>query len=130
MIVDSSALIALLKAEPEAAAIAAVLDSARGTARMSAANYLEAGIVVDRNLTPADAGRLDQIIEEFEIEIAPVTADQARVARSANRRFGKHSGHAAALNFGDCFAYALAITTGEKLLFKGRDFAATDIVAA
>jgi len=130
MIVDSSALIALLKAEPEAAAIAAVLDSARGTARMSAANYLEAGIVVDRNLTPADAGRLDQIIEEFEIEIAPVTADQARVARSANRRFGKHSGHAAALNFGDCFAYALAMTTGEKLLFKGRDFAATDIVAA
>lgn len=130
MIVDSSALIALLKAEDGAAAILQALIEARGTARMSSATYLEAGIVADRHLSPVDAARLDEMIAEFEIGITDTTADHARIARHAYRTFGKHSGHPARLNFGDCFAYALASQSNEPLLFKGDDFTRTDIVPA
>ena len=130
MIVDSSALIAVLKAEDGAVDILGVLEGARGRMSMSSATYLEAGIVVDRHLEAADAARLDELIGEFEIGIADTTADHARIARHAYRLFGKHSGHPAALNFGDCFAYALAKATGEPLLFKGNDFTRTDIVPA
>jgi ribonuclease VapC len=130
VIVDTSALIALLKAEPEADALLSRLEDARGTARISAATYLEAGIVVDRHLRQADAALLDELIADFNIGIVDFTADQARLARQAYRLFGKHSGHPAKLNFGDCFAYALARETNESLLFKGDDFARTDIVPA
>jgi ribonuclease VapC len=130
VIVDTSALIALLKAETGAETILSLLEEARGTARLSAANYLEAGIVVDRHLSQADAVRLDELIADFDIRVVDLTADQARLARQAYRLFGKHSGHPAKLDFGDCFAYALARETGEPLLFKGADFVHTDLVAA
>jgi ribonuclease VapC len=122
MIVDSSAMVAIVWAEPEAKPfIAAIVGSDRAT--MSAANYLEASIVIDRDRSPAISARLDATIHQLEIEIAAVTASQAKLARQAYRDFGKGSGHKAQLNFGDCFAYALAAESGEQLLYKGDDFA-------
>jgi ribonuclease VapC len=122
MIVDSSAMVAIVWAEPEAKPfIAAIVGSDRAT--MSAANYLEASIVIDRDRSPAISARLDVTVHQLEIEIAPVTASQAKLARQAYRDFGKGSGHKAQLNFGDCFAYALAAESGEPLLYKGDDFA-------
>lgn len=128
MIVDSSVLIAVLKNEPDAALVVTTLATAESLS-LSAANYLEAGIVADRHLKPADAVRLDELIAEFQIEIVPVTAEHAHLARKACREFGKGN-HPAKLNFGDCFAYALAKATGEPLLFKGADFAQTDVARA
>ena len=126
MIVDSSALIAILKEEPEADRFMVTLAEADELG-MSAATYLETGIVVDRNDNPLLSKRLDSVMETFVIVIAPVTESQARLARAAYRRFGKGSGHAAGLNFGDCFSYALAIEQGQPLLFKGADFGQTDV---
>ena len=133
MIIDASALIAILRAEPDAAAFAAALANVPASApapRISAANYLEAGIVIDAARDPVASRRVDELIRRAGIEIAPVTEGQARIARDAYRDFGKGSGHAAGLNFGDCFAYALARDADEPLLFKGADFAATDITPA
>ena len=96
---------------------------------MSAANFLEAAIVLESRSGGTAGHDLDQFIERGRIELVPVTPEQAHAARRAWRRFGKGN-HPAGLNFGDCFAYALAETTGEPLLFKGRDFALTDIEAA
>ena len=128
MIVDSSAIIAVLKQEPEAASFAALMaDDPR--VRISAANYVEAGVVIDRAGPVASRG-LDQFIDDAQISIEPVSARQAEVARQAYRDFGKGSGHPAGLNFGDCFAYALAFESGEPLLFKGDDFVHTGIAAA
>jgi ribonuclease VapC len=121
MIVDTSALIAILRDEPEARAFAiAIADADRR--RLSAANYLEAAIVIDGSRDPIASRRFDDLLREGGIAIEPVTEEQAKVAREAYRDFGSGSGHAARLNFGDCFAYALAKTTGEPLLFKGDDF--------
>jgi ribonuclease VapC len=121
MIVDTSALIAILRDESEAREFAiAIAQSDRR--RISAANYLETAIVIDGSRDPIASRRFDDLLREAEIGIEPVTAEQARVARDAYRDFGRGSGHAARLNFGDCFAYALAKTTGEPLLFKGDDF--------
>jgi ribonuclease VapC len=121
MIVDTSALIAILRDEPEAREFAiAIADADRR--RISAANYLETAIVMDGSRDPIASRSFDDFIREAEISIEPVTAEQARVAREAYRDFGRGSGHPARLNFGDCFAYALAKTTGEPLLFKGDDF--------
>jgi ribonuclease VapC len=89
---------------------------------VSAANYLEAAIVIDGSRDPIASRRFDDLLREGGIAIEPVTEEQAKVAREAYRDFGRGSGHAARLNFGDCFAYALAKTTGEPLLFKGDDF--------
>jgi ribonuclease VapC len=126
MIVDSSAMMAIVWAEPEAKPfIAAIVGSDRAT--MSAANYLEASIVIDRDRSPAISARFDATIHQLEIEIAPVTASQAKLARQAYRDFGKGSGHKAKLNLGDCFAYALAAESGEQLLYKGDDFAEAGI---
>ena len=128
MIVDSSANVAVLKQEPEAASFAALMaDDPR--VRISAANYVEAGVVIDRAGPVASRG-LDQFIDDAQISIEPVSARQAEVARQAYRDFGKGSGHPAGLNFGDCFAYALAFESGEPLLFKGDDFVHTGIAAA
>jgi ribonuclease VapC len=122
MIVDSSAVVAIVWAEPEAKPfISAIVGSDRST--MSAANYFEASIVIDRDRNLAVSDRLDSIIRQLEIEIAPVTETQAKLARQAYRDYGKGSGHKAQLNFGDCFAYALAMERGEALLYKGDDFA-------
>jgi ribonuclease VapC len=126
MIVDSSALIAILKREPEWAAISKTLDSAL-TARISAATYLETSIVVDGWKNPILSREFDELIKRFDILIEPVTAEQARIARQAYRDYGKGSGHPAGLNFGDCFSYALAMEQREPLLWKGDDFGHTDI---
>ena len=97
---------------------------------MSAATYLEAAVVIDGSRDAVASRRFDDFMREAAIAIEPVTESQARLAREAYRDFGKGSGHPARLNFGDCFAYALAKTRCESLLFKGEDFGHTDVVAA
>ncbi|CAN5171276.1 type II toxin-antitoxin system VapC family toxin [soil metagenome] len=129
MIVDSSALIAILRAEPDAARYAASIASA-ATCRLSAANYLEAAVVVDGARDPIASRRFDDFLIEAEVTIEPVTPEQALTARAAYRDFGRGSNHPAQLNFGDCFAYALARTAGQPLLYKGDDFTHTDITPA
>lgn len=130
MIVDSSALIAVLKEEPEEDAMMRALTRSIPIKRLSAANYLEAAIVIDANRNPVLSRRLDDLIEATAILIEPVTREQAEIARAAYRDFGKGGGHPAGLNFGDCFAYALAKAMREPLLFKGNDFSRTDVAAA
>jgi ribonuclease VapC len=97
---------------------------------MSAATYLEAAIVVDANRDPVLSGRFDDLVTQAALRIEPVTERQAQLARQAYRDFGKGSGHPAGLNYGDCFAYALARTTGDSLLFKGNGFSQTDVQPA
>jgi ribonuclease VapC len=126
VILDTSALVAILRAEPEAVAFAEAIEPA-GVRRLSAASYVELGAVIDRAGDAIASRRVDELIATAGIEIEAVTEDHARIAREAFRDFGKGSGHPARLNFGDCFSYALAKTTGEPLLFKGDDFQHTDI---
>ena len=128
MIVDSSAVLAILFSEPDARRHAGAIMAA-SPCRMSVANVLEASIVVERRGGNTAAHELDTFLERAEIELVPVTVEHLEAARRAWRRFGRGN-HPAALNFGDCFAYALARATGEPLLFKGDDFAQTDIEAA
>ena len=129
MIIDTSALIAILRDEPEAAACARAIEAA-SRRLVSAANFLEAAIVIDGSRDPVASRRFDDLLREAQLVIEPVTESQARIAREAHRDFGRGSGHPARLNFGDCFAYALARLTGEPLLFKGTDFANTGITPA
>jgi ribonuclease VapC len=129
VILDTSAIIAILRAEPEASACADAIESA-GVRRLSAASYVEVGAVIDRARDAIASRRVDELLAVTGIEIEAVTVVQARIAREAYRDFGKGSGHPARLNFGDCFSYALAKTTGEPLLFKGEDFQHTDIASA
>ena len=129
MIVDTSALIAILRDEPEAPACAKAIEDA-SCRRISAANFVEAAIVIDASRDPVATRRFEDLVREAQLVVEPVTEAQARIAREAYRDFGKGSGHPARLNFGDCFAYALARATGEPLLFKGNDFAHTDIAPA
>lgn len=125
MIVDSSAVLAVLNREADAERYQAAILTA-SPCRMSVANMLETSIVVESR-GGADAGEeLDAFMALAGIEPVPVTAEQLAAARQAWRRYGKGR-HPAALNFGDCFAYALARVTGESLLYKGDDFARTDI---
>ena len=129
MVVDTSALIAILKAEPEAAAFLAKLATAT-VCRLSAANFVEAGLIANRDPTGSHREVLEDLLREFDIRIEPVSERQARLALDAFRRYGKGTGHPAGLNYGDCFAYALAADTGEVLLFKGDDFPCTDLSSA
>jgi ribonuclease VapC len=129
VIVDTSALLAIALDEPEGEKFAAAILQA-ASARISAASYVEAGIRVDRLKDPVASRLLDDLVRELGLSIAAVTASEALTARSAYRDFGKGTGHAAQLNFGDCFAYALAKESGEPLLFKGDDFARTDLLIA
>ena len=129
MIVETSALVAILRAEPDAEAFAHAIEAAP-MRRMSAASYVEVGAVIDGARDPVASRRVDELIEAAGIVIEPLTASQARLARQAYRDFGKGSGHPATLNFGDCLSYALAAETGEALLFKGEDFAHTGITRA
>lgn len=126
MILDTSALLGILRDEPDAPSLAQAIQEA-AVRRISAANFLEAAIVVDASGDPIASRRFDELLKVAEIRIEPVTEEQARVAREAYRDFGKGSGHRAQLNFGDCFAYALARVTSEPLLFKGSDFIHTDL---
>lgn len=129
MIVDTSALIAILRNEPEAEQFARVISNS-DRVRLSSVSYVEAGAVLDRGGSPVLARQLDRLIDASGIELESVTPRQTHIARAAYRDFGKDSGHPAALNFGDCFSYALASETGEPLLFKGDDFARTDLAPA
>jgi ribonuclease VapC len=126
MIIDASAIIAILREEPEARSCAEAIASA-SSRRVSAVNYVEAAAVIDGSRNPIASRRFDDLFREAQLIIEPVTEDQARIAREAYRDFGKGSGHPAGLNFGDCFAYALAKATGEPILFKGDDFRRTDL---
>ena len=129
MIIDTSALIAILRDEPEAEACARAIEGA-DRRRLSAANFVEAAVVIDASRDPVAGRRFDDLLREAGIAIEPVTETQARIAREAFRDFGRGSGHRAKLNFGDCFASALARASNEPLLFKGEDFTHTDIISA
>jgi ribonuclease VapC len=128
MIVDTSALVAVLDQEPEAERIVRTLASAAERV-LSAANLVEVGIVMQARRGDDGARDLDLLLAKLRIDIAEVTASQADIARKAFRRFGRGR-HAANLNFGDCFAYALAKETSAPLLFKGNDFGRTDLTVA
>jgi ribonuclease VapC len=128
MILDTSALLAILLRELEAADFARAIELAEAV-KMSVSSYLEAAIYVDRNGDEVRRAMLDTFLEEFAIKLEPISVEQARIARQAFQLFGKGR-HAAGLNYGDCFTYALAKTTREPLLFKGHDFDKTDIVSA
>lgn len=114
--------------EPEAARFAAAIESA-DTPRLSVASCLEAAIFVDRNGDEVRRAMPDTFLEEFSIRLEPITVEQVRIARQAFQWFGKGQ-HPAALNFGDCFTYALAKMMREPVLFKAQDFSRTDLVAA
>jgi len=129
MIIDTSALVAILRQEDQARRFAEAIEAA-SVRRISAATYVEIGAVIDGARDPVASRLVDELLATAGIVIEPVSAEQARIARDAYRDFGKGSGHAAGLNFGDCFAYALAKATGEPLLFKGDDFSQTDVAAA
>ena len=125
MILDSSAIVAVLRAEPEASAFATAIASV-GSRRISAVSYVEAAIVIDRGGDAIASRRFDDFFRALQIAIEAVTPKQAELARAAYRDFGKGR-HKAGLNFGDCFAYALAKDLDESLLFKGTDFRRTDV---
>ncbi len=129
MIVDSSALIAILKNELEAESFSKTIEAAKAI-RISAATFVETHIVVDGYRNPILSARLEEILANPGIQIEPVTIEQARIAREAYRDYGRGSGHRANLNFGDCFSYALARDKREPILFKGDDFVHTDLRAA
>jgi ribonuclease VapC len=129
MIVDTSAIIAILRDEPETEAFSKAIEVAQ-IRRVSAANYVEAAAVIDGARDPIASRRFDDFFREASIIVEAVTAEQARIAREAYKDFGKGSRHPAQLNFGDCFAYALAKVMREPILFKGLDFNHTDLTSA
>jgi len=128
MILDTSAMVAILYREPEAADFARAIRDAEAC-RISVANYVELSIVIERQLGPEGMRQTEVFLRRAGVVIEPVTVDQGELARQAFLDFGKGR-HKAGLNFGDCFSYALAKATGEPLLFKGDDFSQTDIRAA
>jgi ribonuclease VapC len=128
MVVDTSALTAILRGEPEADDFVAAIQDAP-TCLLSAANLVEATLVSEGRKGLEGGRDLDLLLYRLAIEVTPVSVEQAEIARTAWRRFGKGR-HPAGLNYGDCFAYALAKAVGQPLLFKGNDFAQTDIAAA
>ncbi len=128
MIVDTSAIIAILRGDADADRFADALAGATAP-RVSAGTYVETAVVVDANRDPVLSGRLDELLAVTRITVDPVTQRHAEIARQAYRDFGKGSGHPAGLNFGDCFAYALARQAGEPLLYKGEDFSHTDVAS-
>ena len=127
MVIDTSALLAILDDEPERRAFNEAIEGAEARL-MSVATFVEASIVVEVRKGAEGLRDLDLFIDRGRIELVAVDAEQARVARQAFSRFGKGR-HPAGLNFGDCFPYALAKVLGQQLLFKGQDFSRTDIVA-
>jgi ribonuclease VapC len=126
VIVDASALVAVLREEAEGEEFGELIAAA-DIARVSAATFVETAIVIDSTREPLLSRLFDDFLLQSGITIEPVTERQARIAREAYRDFGRGSGHPARLNFGDCFSYALAKDTAEPLLFKGDDFIHTDV---
>lgn len=127
MVVDTSAVMGILQEEPEARRLAEAIEAA-DIRLISAVSMLEAGILVESRKGQAGARELDAFIAAAALEVVPFDIEQAAVARDAFARYGKGR-HAARLNFGDCAVYALAATRAAPLLFKGADFAATDLEA-
>jgi ribonuclease VapC len=128
MVIDTSAVLSILLWEEEAPKFTRIIEAAE-TCRISAANYVEAAVVIDNRGDAVASGAFDLFCRRAGLIVEPVTAEQARIARQAYREFGKGR-HSAGLNFGDCFSYALAKSLDEPLLFKGNDFALTDIEVA
>jgi ribonuclease VapC len=129
MIIDTSAVIAIIKQEPDARALFDAIQRAPSVS-ISTATFVETAIVVDARRNPNLSRELDSFCESIALRFVAVDEKQARLAREAYRDYGKGSGHPAKLNFGDCFAYALARATGEPLLYKGTDFGETDVASA
>lgn len=127
MVIDTSALLAILQNEPERRTFNEALETA-ATRVISAASFVEISMVIESRFGAEGLRELDLLLEQAGVEIAPVDAQQAHVARRAFSQFGKGR-HAAGLNFGDCFAYALATVRGEPLLYKGEDFPKTDVTS-
>jgi ribonuclease VapC len=125
VILDTSALVAILCREPEATAFVQHIHDA-DVCRMSVVNYVELAIVIENQLGPHGMRQAEAFLRRAGIVIEPVTLEQGELARQAFLDFGKGR-HKARLNFGDCFSYALSKATGESLLFKGEDFSATDV---
>lgn len=128
MVIDSSALLAILQDEPERRAFNEAIEAA-DSRLLSAASFVETSIVLEVRLGSDAVRDLDLFMRRAAIEVVPVDAEQADMARQGFRLFGEGR-HEAGLNFGDCFAYALARVRGEELLFKGQDFARTDVAVA
>jgi ribonuclease VapC len=129
MVVDSSAVLAILLGEDDAAIYAGAIESA-DECRMSAVNWLETAIRIDLGGDPIASNAFDDFMREAGIVVEPVDFEQVQIARGANRAYGKGTTHPARLDFGDCFAYALAKLASEPLLFKSSDFAQTDLIPA
>jgi ribonuclease VapC len=127
LVIDTSALVALLCMEPEAARLAHAIE-ADPLRMLSAAALVEASIVLESRQGEAAVRELDLLLARADVQIEPVTAEHAELARLAWRRFGRGR-HPAGLNYGDCFSYALSRASGEALLFKGNDFPLTDVAA-
>lgn len=125
MVLDTSALLAILLSEPESPAFRTAIE-AEPVRLVSAATFLEAAIVIETRFGEAGGRELDLLLHTAGCEVVPVDAAQAGIARAAFRRYGKGR-HPAGLNFGDCFSYALSMASGEPLLYKGDDFGRTDL---
>ena len=130
MIVDSSATVAILKREPEWSTFCESVGRQQNSSASPRRITWRSSIVVDGWRNPILSREFDELIRRFNIQIEPVTAEQARIARQAYRDYGRGSGHPANLNFGDCFSYALARDKREPILFKGDDFVHTDLRSA
>ena len=128
MVIDTSALVAILTGEPEQRRFIEAIEAA-DPRLLSLVSYVEASIVIDVRYGAEGVRSLDFFLDKASVELIAVEGEQARAARRAYTRFGRGR-HRAGLNFGDCFAYALAVTAGEPLLFKGDDFGHTDVIAA
>lgn len=127
MVIDTSALVAMLCDEPEARIFEAAVE-ADPVRLMSVASYLEAAIVIETRFGEAGGRELDLWLHRAAVDLVSVDAGQAEIARNAYRMYGKGR-HRAGLNYGDCFSYALATVGGAPLLYKGSDFVHTDVVA-
>lgn len=129
MIIDPSAVLAIMLDEPERADLVTAVARA-DVVRMSAASYVEIAAVVERRRNPVLSRRLDELLDSMGVELVPFDAEQATIARGAYRDFGRGSGHRAGLNLGDCFSYGTAKATREPLLWVGDDFDHTDVASA
>ena len=126
MVIDTSALLAILQREPERREFIEAVESA-DVVRLSVASFVETSIVIESRHGAEGLRDLDRFISRANIELMPVDQDQGQLARLAFSRFGKGR-HRAGLNYGDCFSYAAAMSIGEPLLFKGNDFVHTDVI--
>ena len=129
LIVDASAILAILFDEPEGEHMEDILINSPGLCEISPMNFLEAAVRIDRMRSEEKSAKFDELVQALGIKIATITPDQALLARDAYQRFGKGN-HRAGLNLGDCFAYALSKARNEPLLFKGDYFRQTDVEAA